>query len=324
MNVTDFKLVIDPALAHRFIKVYKKFLLSIYTPDGADSESQSGPQQLHAARARYLENRNLLDEYVTTLEAGTEPIDRQMILAIRNLDFSRWVYLRDLKSCSIFIKEGGGSGYGVLGLTDEISVLTGGGSVVLEMGIVVLDDHYVCDGLFASLVRLGPGYRKSYNELYKELRQEGNFHVNPTLPSISKAKVVKPRAAARQKDISKAAKKEPAREKRIEMEIVVDAYGALEQAMGWYYYLENNMKFPFPATCSKKRDISPLKLNEQIQVVGLAPEIECEREMFVSIFWQERRFSVPLDQLECDSRDKKTRQTVDDWHYWVRQGYQFG
>ena len=34
------------------------------------------------------------------------------------------------------------------------------------------------------------------------------------------------------------------REKRITMEIVVDAYGPEEQAMGWYYYLEEKLQFP--------------------------------------------------------------------------------
>jgi len=122
----------------------------------------------------------------------------------------------------------------------------------------------------------------------------------------------------------KKAKKEPVREKRIDMEIVVDAYGAGEQAMGWYYYLEDNLQFSFPATCVKKRDISPLKLKERVEVVGMAPEDECEQEMFVSILWNDRRFAVPLDQLECGSRDGKTKQAIADWHYWVKQGYQFG
>ena len=39
----------------------------------------------------------------------------------------------------------------------------------------------------------------------------------------------------------------PEREERIEMEIVVDAYGAEERAMGWYYYLEDTLAFPFSA-----------------------------------------------------------------------------
>jgi hypothetical protein len=124
--------------------------------------------------------------------------------------------------------------------------------------------------------------------------------------------------------MSTKAKKEPAREKRIEMDIVVDAYGALEQAMGWYYYLEENLLFPFPAICIKKRAISPLKLKEKVEVVGLPPEDECEGEIFVSILWRDRRFSVPLDQFQCECRDKKTKEAIADWHYWVNQGYRFG
>jgi hypothetical protein len=119
-------------------------------------------------------------------------------------------------------------------------------------------------------------------------------------------------------------KKEPAREKRIDMDIVVDCYGDQEQAMGWYYYMEDNLEFPFKATCVRKRDISPLKLKEKVAVVGMPSIDECEREMFVSIVWNERTFSVPLAQLEYAGRDKESRQAVKDWHYWVRQGYQFG
>jgi Calcium binding len=35
------------------------------------------------------------------------------------------------------------------------------------------------------------------------------------------------------------------REERIHMEIIVDAYGPEEQAMGWYYYLADTMNFRF-------------------------------------------------------------------------------
>lgn len=50
------------------------------------------------------------------------------------------------------------------------------------------------------------------------------------------------------------------REERIAMEIIVDAYGPEEQAMGWYYYLEENLRFPFTALCSAKRATLPLQL----------------------------------------------------------------
>jgi hypothetical protein len=43
------------------------------------------------------------------------------------------------------------------------------------------------------------------------------------------------------------AKRDPAREERIEQEIIVDANSGEEQAMGWYYYLEDQRCFPFKA-----------------------------------------------------------------------------
>jgi hypothetical protein len=72
------------------------------------------------------------------------------------------------------------------------------------------------------------------------------------------------------------------REERIAMEVIVDAYGPEEQAMGWYYYLEEKLQFPFTAICSAKRAISPLQIKDKVDVLGMAPEDECQNEMFVT------------------------------------------
>jgi hypothetical protein len=45
-------------------------------------------------------------------------------------------------------------------------------------------------------------------------------------------------------------------------EVVVDAYGEEERAMGWYYYAADNIVFPFKAQCSAKRAASPLKVEQ--------------------------------------------------------------
>ncbi|NJN22466.1 MAG: calcium-binding protein [Leptolyngbya sp. RL_3_1] len=113
------------------------------------------------------------------------------------------------------------------------------------------------------------------------------------------------------------------REERISMEIVVDAYGPEEQAMGWYYYLEDRMQCPFPALCITKRRSSPLKEGVTVQVVGMAPEEECEQEMFVEIDYAGDTLAVPLMQLEAIAAvDEETQQAVSDWHYWVNCGYE--
>ncbi len=113
------------------------------------------------------------------------------------------------------------------------------------------------------------------------------------------------------------------RERRIEMEVVVDAYNADERAMGWYYYLEEGLKVPFKARCKSKREVSPLRVGEKVDVLGMAAEEECESEMFVRVRWGDRRLAVPLSQLEPMAADPATKEAVGDWHYWVARGYQF-
>ncbi|HZY30358.1 MAG TPA: calcium-binding protein [Candidatus Methylomirabilis sp.] len=124
--------------------------------------------------------------------------------------------------------------------------------------------------------------------------------------------------------MAKRPKRDLGREHRITMEIVVDAYNEHERAMGWYYYLQDELRFPFIATCIAKRAISPLRAKDEIEVVGMPPEEECEREMFVTIRWEKGRLAVPLAQLKpIAGTDEQTKRAVADWHYWVSMGYEF-
>jgi hypothetical protein len=108
------------------------------------------------------------------------------------------------------------------------------------------------------------------------------------------------------------------------MEVVVDCYDESERAMGWYYYLEDKLKFPFLTRCVRERAISPLRPGDEVEVVGMAPEVECERDMFVETPWGPKRtLAVPLSQLEVVRADRETRQAIEDWHYWVDMGYGF-
>jgi calcium binding protein len=118
-------------------------------------------------------------------------------------------------------------------------------------------------------------------------------------------------------------RKNESRENRIIMEIIVDAYGPEEQAIGWYYYLDDTLYFPFLSKCITKRAISPLKVGGEVEVIGMAPEEECEHEMFVMMRWERNGLAIPLMQLEVIHGDDQTREAVEDWHYWVNRGYEF-
>ena len=119
--------------------------------------------------------------------------------------------------------------------------------------------------------------------------------------------------------------KSPQREDRIHTEIVVDAHGSEEVAMSWYYYLEQVIKFPVTTTCRVRRATSPLKKGDEVEITALADMDDCEHEIFVMTRWDTKDYlAVPLAQLTpIPSTDEATTDAIEDWHYWVNQGYEF-
>jgi len=113
---------------------------------------------------------------------------------------------------------------------------------------------------------------------------------------------------------------DPVREDRINNEAIVDA-SPEEQAMSWYYYLENKIRFPFQAKCIAADLVSPLRKGETVEVIRTAPEDNCEHGMFVQVRWQGRKMAVPLSQLAATDPDDSTEEAIGDWHYWVARGY---
>lgn len=112
-------------------------------------------------------------------------------------------------------------------------------------------------------------------------------------------------------------------ETRLEMEILVDTYDESERAMGWFYYLENKITFPFKAKCISEIEISPLMPNDEVDVVGMADENVCQHRMFVKIKWpNKKQLSVPLEQLQGINVDPATKEAMGDWCYWVIMRYE--
>ena len=73
-----------------------------------------------------------------------------------------------------------------------------------------------------------------------------------------------------------------------------------------------------------KRAISPLRVKDEVELIGLPGEDECEREMFVTIRWDKDGLAISLSQLRpIRATDEQTQQAVEDWHYWARMGYEF-
>jgi len=113
------------------------------------------------------------------------------------------------------------------------------------------------------------------------------------------------------------------REYRIRDEAIVDAHGPEEQAMGWYYYLADRLSFPFEGECQTAKRTSPLRPGEKVEVLAMAREEECEREMFVMVTWRDAELAVPLSQVAPVNADEDTIEAVGDWHYWLKRNYEF-
>jgi Calcium binding len=113
------------------------------------------------------------------------------------------------------------------------------------------------------------------------------------------------------------------REERIIMEVVVDAYDEEERAMGWYYYLAENMNFPFKAKwITRKRHEG-----RDVEVVEMSPRDDCSHDLFVEVRYQEGNiddiFTARLSEINPIDVDEEIAQIIADWRYWVAMGYEF-
>jgi calcium binding protein len=111
-------------------------------------------------------------------------------------------------------------------------------------------------------------------------------------------------------------------DQRLWTEIIVDAFGPEEQALSWYYYLAEHLRFPFQARCVAGRATTTLRVGDKVEVRGMPAQDVCDHEMFVNIAWQGRLLAVPLRQLEGIGVDDATEQAIEDWHAWVDRGHE--
>ncbi len=108
------------------------------------------------------------------------------------------------------------------------------------------------------------------------------------------------------------------REERIMMEIVVDAYGPEEQAMGWYYYLEENIEFPFKAT-AQLRNTDGATVPKEVNVVGLASDEEgiTGKDFLLDIEAGEYINTIAFSKLSRIKASPQTKEVFAVWNYWI-------
>lgn len=111
------------------------------------------------------------------------------------------------------------------------------------------------------------------------------------------------------------------REEKIEEEILEGCYNSEMQMRAWHDYLQVALSFPFFATWkSVKEDIE-----DDVKVIDMTNFIYCsqEKDMLVEIVYNNDIQTASLfEMINCDA-DEKTKEALDDWHYWVNSGNRF-
>ncbi len=105
---------------------------------------------------------------------------------------------------------------------------------------------------------------------------------------------------------------------KIDDEIIVDCYDETEVSMGWYYFMEETLKFPFKATVSlQKRDGSTE--SKEVKITGLASDEAgfTNKDFNLEIENGEYRYTVAYSQLSHLKASAETRDALRIWNYWL-------
>lgn len=288
-------MLLSPDDAEHFLRTYKDALQHIAALELKDAQN-------------YVAVRGALYSKKHRRKPPTD--DPDLLAALKTATYDRFVMGRHLKRGTEVVGPDN-TVYRVKGITTELGDIVPPW-VYVKTVVMRFRDQWICDGLIeGGNILIGPSMARDLAETIRAAKPPPE----PTRKSETKRK--KPP----QKKTSM--KEDPVREERIAMEAVVDAHDEGERALGWYYYVQNKLGVPFAARCVEVRSVSPLEAGEEVQVVGMPPEEECERELFVEIQWKQRKLAVPLSQLAVVKANAETKEAVTDWHYWVKQGYRF-
>ena len=309
-------------------------------PELGEMKSPAGLdiQKVGKIRNKLWEDKISIDEYVEK-NAGTLTEREVNILAgWKNNVGGEFVVVKNLKNFSVFMTtEKKPKLYGVTGIYNSVSDMfpTYALPLYVKAQLIPFEGRIIYDSvIFPYNVMIGRNMASDIRDSYNKVKASGNIittlgddiastEVNETdIVNLSEKKLKK-KPPTKKPKAKKVIEINDEREKRIESEIIADAYGSEERSAAWYNYLYGKIYFPFDAEVIKKHELSPLRKNDYVSVLKLSGEEYCRSSIYVQIQWEDRKFSVPLEQLSPFDSDEETAEAIEDWRYWVDRNYMF-
>jgi len=104
-------------------------------------------------------------------------------------------------------------------------------------------------------------------------------------------------------------------------EILVDCKDDYEQNMSWFYYVQDELKFPFNAEIILKT-INKGKETIKVKVVNLpAGDLNFDRNFDIKVDIELGNYlvEIPLSKLEKIEGSEEIIEIIEIWKYWVKK-----
>ena len=110
-------------------------------------------------------------------------------------------------------------------------------------------------------------------------------------------------------------------DKKIRNEVLVDCKDDYERNMSWFYYLEEQLRFPFIAYIPVKTiEKTYEKVFKKVNVIGLKEEDFGDKfEMKVETEFDRYIMEFPLAILHDIRASESVVEAIELWQYWVKK-----
>lgn len=108
---------------------------------------------------------------------------------------------------------------------------------------------------------------------------------------------------------------------RIDYEILVDCYDDDEFSMGWFYFFEEALEFPFKATAQLKKRDGTLEM-KLVKIVGMGSDEVGFLNNDFNLNMEQGQYvvQIPYSRLRDIKASEETLEAFQIWEYYHRHG----